>query len=51
MSEMTEKYSNFKYFIITFPASGIAHVEINRPEKLNAFVEVFVLLPPKEGRK
>ncbi|KAK2747979.1 hypothetical protein FQN57_001570 [Myotisia sp. PD_48] len=28
-----------KHFNITFPAEYVAHVEINRPEKLNAFFE------------
>ena len=29
----------YEYFNVTFPAEYVAHVEINRPEKLNAFVE------------
>lgn len=28
-----------KYFNITAPAEHVAHVEINRPEKLNAFFD------------
>lgn len=35
---MTEEYS-YEYFNVSFPAEYVAHVEINRPEKLNAFVE------------
>lgn len=30
---------NLKFFKITFPAEYVAHVEINRPEKLNAFFD------------
>ncbi|EON68528.1 hypothetical protein W97_07786 [Coniosporium apollinis CBS 100218] len=30
---------SYKYFNVTFPQEHVAHVEINRPEKLNAFVE------------
>ena len=30
-----------KYFSLTYPASFVAHVEINRPEKLNAFIEPY----------
>ncbi|KAF2110729.1 ClpP/crotonase-like domain-containing protein [Lophiotrema nucula] len=29
-----------EYFNVTFPAEYVAHVEINRPEKMNAFKEV-----------
>ncbi|KAH7135199.1 ClpP/crotonase-like domain-containing protein [Dendryphion nanum] len=36
---MAEEYK-YEYFNVTFPAEYVAHVEINRPEKLNAFVEV-----------
>jgi delta(3,5)-delta(2,4)-dienoyl-CoA isomerase len=28
-----------KYFNVDFPSQYVAHVEINRPEKLNAFFE------------
>jgi 1,4-dihydroxy-2-naphthoyl-CoA synthase len=34
----------FDYFNVTFPADYVAHVEINRPEKMNAFIEQYVLL-------
>ncbi|KAJ9386309.1 hypothetical protein DTO063F5_3823 [Paecilomyces variotii] len=29
----------FKYFVITYPQEYVAHVEINRPDKMNAFHE------------
>lgn len=37
---MTQNY-NFKYFTVDFPADypHVAHVEINRPDKMNAFFE------------
>jgi len=37
--------SSYEYetFIVTFPAEYVAHVEINRPEKLNSFKESYVL--------
>ncbi|KAF1977314.1 ClpP/crotonase [Bimuria novae-zelandiae CBS 107.79] len=35
---MAEAYK-YEYFNVTFPAEYVAHVEINRPEKLNAFIE------------
>jgi len=31
---------NYEFFNITFPAEYVARVEINRPEKLNAWKEV-----------
>ncbi|KAK8168221.1 delta-delta-dienoyl-CoA isomerase-like protein [Phyllosticta citrichinensis] len=37
-----EPYS-YEYFNVTFPSEYVAHVEINRPEKLNAFIEVMWL--------
>jgi hypothetical protein len=33
---------NFEYFNVTFPSEYVAHVEINRKEKLNAFHEPYV---------
>ncbi|KIW07590.1 uncharacterized protein PV09_01542 [Verruconis gallopava] len=30
---------NYEYFNVTFPAEFVAQVEINRPEKLNAFIQ------------
>lgn len=37
---MAQKY-NFKYFTVKFPAGHqhVAHVEINRADKMNAFFE------------
>ncbi|KAI4113724.1 MAG: hypothetical protein LQ345_005355 [Seirophora villosa] len=36
-----------QYFNLTYPLPYVAHVEINRPEKLNAFVEpMWLALPP-----
>ncbi|KAI1438384.1 enoyl CoA hydratase-like protein [Xylaria sp. CBS 124048] len=34
-----EGYDGFKYFLISSPAEYVAHVQTNRPEKLNAFLE------------
>jgi delta(3,5)-delta(2,4)-dienoyl-CoA isomerase len=34
-----QNYSSFKHFVITSPAQDVAHVQINRPEKFNAFFE------------
>lgn len=30
---------SYKYFNLTYPIPYVAHVEINRPEKMNAFIE------------
>jgi|TARA_R110002003_G_scaffold25_10_gene1216 delta(3,5)-delta(2,4)-dienoyl-CoA isomerase len=30
----------YEFFNVTFPTEYVAHVEINRPEKLNAFKEM-----------
>lgn len=32
-------YAGYQYFVVTSPAAMVAHVEINRPAKLNAFFE------------
>ncbi|KAI1140453.1 ClpP/crotonase [Hypoxylon sp. FL0543] len=32
-------YSDFKHFLVSSPSEYVAHVEINRPSKLNAFTE------------
>ncbi|KAL7274264.1 hypothetical protein RUND412_002843 [Rhizina undulata] len=32
-------YTNFVHYNISFPQPSIAHVEINRPDKLNAFIQ------------
>lgn len=29
----------FQFFNVTFPAEYVAHVEINRPQKLNAIID------------
>ncbi|KAI4909608.1 putative secondary metabolism biosynthetic enzyme [Alternaria incomplexa] len=39
---MAEAYQK-EFFNVSFPAEYVAHVEINRPEKLNAFKEVMWL--------
>ncbi|KAM7185402.1 ClpP/crotonase-like domain containing protein [Naviculisporaceae sp. PSN 640] len=36
-------YTTFKYFTVTSPSPLVAHVEINRPSKLNAFLEAMWL--------
>ncbi|KAI9850352.1 MAG: hypothetical protein M1838_005799 [Thelocarpon superellum] len=33
------EYQTYQYFNVTFPAEYVAQVEINRPQKLNAFIE------------
>lgn len=33
----------FKYFKITFPKEYVAHVEIDRADKMNAFHEAYVV--------
>lgn len=34
-----QEYADYKYFLVSSPAEYVAHVEINRPQKLNAFFE------------
>lgn len=34
---------SYKYFLVSTPAPYIAHVQINRPEKMNAFFEAMWL--------
>lgn len=34
---MAQSLRNLRYFKLSTPAEYVAHVEINRPEKLNAF--------------
>lgn len=36
---MSQNDYSYEYFNVTFPEEYVAHVEINRPEKLNAFIE------------
>lgn len=38
-STIPAKYSSLQFFLLTFPHPFVAHVEINRPQKLNAFTE------------
>lgn len=33
---------SYETFVVTFPSEYVAHVEINRPEKLNSFKESYV---------
>lgn len=33
---------NYEYFNVTFPREYVAQVEINRPQKMNAFNETYV---------
>ncbi|EKG14449.1 NmrA-like protein [Macrophomina phaseolina MS6] len=40
---MSQNEYHYEYFNVTFPAEYVAHVEINRPEKLNAFIETMWL--------
>lgn len=37
-------YLKYKHFVVKFPKEYeyVAHVEINRPQKLNAFIEEYV---------
>jgi len=37
---MSESDYTFDYFNVSFPHEYVAVVEINRPQKLNAFIEV-----------
>ncbi|KAI1360455.1 enoyl CoA hydratase-like protein [Xylaria arbuscula] len=39
MAPSLEGYSSFKHFLVSSPSEYVAHVETNRPEKLNAFFE------------
>lgn len=39
MAVSFDGYAGFKHFLVSSPAEYVAHVEINRPEKLNAFFE------------
>lgn len=32
---------NYEFFAVSFPVDGVAHVEIDRAGKMNAFVEVY----------
>ncbi|KAK8081967.1 dienoyl-CoA isomerase, partial [Apiospora saccharicola] len=39
LSDKMQDYSQFKHFNVSSPSEYVAHVEINRPQKLNAFIE------------
>ncbi|KAK0616105.1 ClpP/crotonase-like domain-containing protein [Bombardia bombarda] len=41
--ELLQGYTKYQYFVVTSPAPAVAHVEINRPAKLNAFLEAMWL--------
>ncbi|KAI0185884.1 enoyl-CoA hydratase/isomerase [Xylaria flabelliformis] len=43
MATTLDGYTGFKHFLISSPAEYVAHVETNRPEKLNAFIEAMWL--------
>lgn len=36
---------NYEYFNVSSPIEYVAHVEIGRADKMNAFKEVYVVLP------
>jgi delta(3,5)-delta(2,4)-dienoyl-CoA isomerase len=36
-SSASPEYQKYKHFVVSAPSAGVAHVEINRPKKLNAF--------------
>ena len=40
-SDVKPSYSH-EYFNVSFPKQYVAHVEINRPDKLNAFIETYL---------
>ena len=39
---MAPSSSEFDHFNVSFPSEYVAQVEINRPEKLNSFIEAYV---------
>lgn len=39
MAPSLDGYDSFKHFLVSSPSEYVAHVETNRPEKLNAFFE------------
>lgn len=43
---MAQSTYNYEFFDVSFPAEHVAHVEINRPEKLNAFKQPYGSLQP-----
>ena len=42
----TMSFPQYQYFNVSSPEKWVAHVEINRAEKLNAFTESQVILNP-----
>lgn len=42
MAEDQPPPPTYKYFNLTYPHPYVAHVEINRPEKLNSFIEPYL---------
>ncbi|KAF2840117.1 ClpP/crotonase [Patellaria atrata CBS 101060] len=40
---MSSESYQYEYFNVSFPKQYVAHVEINRPDKLNAFIEIMWL--------
>ena len=38
---MTPTVYDYEFFEVSFPAEYVAHVEINRPKKLNAFKQPY----------
>lgn len=43
MAATLDGYDGFQYFLVSSPTEYVAHVQINRPEKLNAFCEAMWL--------
>ncbi|KAL1866988.1 hypothetical protein VTK73DRAFT_4398 [Phialemonium thermophilum] len=43
MAQPPSQYTGFLYFVVRSPAPFVAHVQINRPQKLNAFHEAMWL--------
>ncbi|KAH8893174.1 enoyl CoA hydratase-like protein [Thozetella sp. PMI_491] len=39
MAQLAQAYGGYKHYLVTSPSPFVVHVEINRPEKLNAFKE------------
>ena len=43
MAQALAAYTGYKHYVVTSPSPFVAHVEINRPTKLNAFLEAMWL--------
>lgn len=39
----SNEFQSYQYFTVDFPIEHVAHVQINRPQKLNAFIEAMWL--------